>query len=252
MAPTGMAPTGMAPTGMAPTGMAQLPRNMIVEIARRATKGVQARMKALSRNARDDPLMPTGTLPTGYLYGTGRHQREYNELGKRLLVLYGALKEAARGASLAPHERSFVSRAYFAWQQAVYKYRMAVRRRDGVDVTTRDEWLLPAYGGAAELPPEQFMDLTIQRIRAILRSPVISAYARQAFANDGRVSRILQEHRRTGKADVGAFFRQHPSNVYETPANRRAARLERRAARRAARQAARQAARKAPRAPRQG
>lgn len=63
-----------------------VPHNVLSVVYRHADARTKARLRAASRATLRDPLMPQ-PLRRGYAYGTGKYQKAYNELSKRLSTL---------------------------------------------------------------------------------------------------------------------------------------------------------------------
>lgn len=106
--------------------MVVLPHNVLSEIAAKADPRTQVRLRATSKALYSDPLAATKPLREGYTYGTGKLQKEYNELPKKLRRISASIptrvpKRARESSQYVRDVEGFVA-------DVVKAYKLAVRR----------------------------------------------------------------------------------------------------------------------------
>lgn len=174
-----------------------LPQDVIGLIASKTDVRTRARMRAMNKASSKNPVMAK-TLRTGYAYGTGKHQRLYNELWKRLVQM----------------ERSYPSHPPRPEMHRLY----ALQREVGDAIR---KYTASPVGKARELALDKVLPKADREARSIGWGPIGHA----------DVSRRTQQDRLEYKGDTGEMYlRQH--EFVDDP---REGRIARRAARRAAR-----------------
>lgn len=210
-----------------------LPQNTLSVVYRHADARTKARLRAVSRAAYRDPLMPA-PLRRGYAFGTGTRQRDYNQLAKRIDTLIkrcdlGAL-DTGRGSlytepvwTMYTHTQELDTlRSLVLAAKADYR-----KAAEAVRATGPLYRLVPALRGRATVPREQFMDAVLEHAAretrrheaALARCPTL---ADAALAREKAGLRAETKRSKGVEYESDEFLREH----------RHAQKLARRAARR--------------------
>ncbi len=227
-----------------------LPRNVLSVIYSKADPKTKARLRVLDKHALADPLMPA-PLKRGYAFGTGRYQKLYNTIEKRVrtaMYKWGQAADISWGpyrpgnpviSSAAVETLSAVAdKLADLVRTAMGLYRRAVKekRRDVGPVSTFGlASVFPkSANGASFVHPdrEAFMDAVLERAQRDLAA--FEANFAKLGIRKNNAGRSKHESDRRSLIKVERRWRAGGKVLYYDPAKRRAARVARRAARRLA------------------
>ncbi len=234
-----------------------LPRNILIEIAKKANKRTQARMKVLNKAMLANARLPS-VLKQGYVYGTGKYQREYNQLWRRLHYMDEAFrKQYTRDDTLpgnVPSYLFFNLKNFFKSAKQLYVKSKKAQRP--VDIRLRGNYfrrdltrfehmmytgsqekylgLKHALGidrGQTTIDPEEFMDRVILAIVGVLGRKNVRESIEQTNVSPKDHSRKEQAERAFQKI-LRHGLRERAREYQMGSEGRRRARVLRRAARR--------------------
>lgn len=188
-----------------------IPFNVIPVIYSKADGRTKARLQTLSMATRAHPHMQDGVPRTGYLYGTGRHQKLYNQLPRRLATLRSLYFHTRNNRA---HTQVYFLANELHHAMNVYKRSIRAGNTHVSDGTPREDIM------------DEVLVSVNQRMEAVLaQHPEVTG-----VTNKER-SHALQQQRRLTKAERTLdyhYARPEPATLEA----RRADRVARRAARR--------------------
>lgn len=223
------------PSQQQPATSPQLPYNVLSVIASKADRPTQARMRVMDRRTYADPLMRVRNPPKGqgYLYGTGKLQKLYNDMPRRLRVLVAKAEHLeGRWLSRSPQPLLMAaSRLKYDFMDMRNMYMEAVKQRPVSG--WRWEWhfmQMASPGAAPPQEPEAYMTATLKLADAKVRK------IEQGLRGvpNAAVQSILRRHRQAAKQEMTSVWEPEaePGELEAIRARRRARRLAARAARR--------------------